>query len=131
MVRLTDHPNMTLDVYRGRNTTQLQQQIIIQFFGIITFLLQYAKPHFFSSGHFLFFFVWIICLDCTAIDTDLNNSVHCYKEAWFSCTCRHVNSPVLSMQTAKVLTRLLDVGTGLNLTSYPETTNETDKNKHG
>ena len=26
MVRLTDHPNMTLDVYRGRKTTMQQQQ---------------------------------------------------------------------------------------------------------
>ena len=26
MVRLTDHPDMTLDVYRGRKTTTQQQQ---------------------------------------------------------------------------------------------------------
>ena len=26
MVRLTDHPDMTLDVYRGRKTTMQQQQ---------------------------------------------------------------------------------------------------------
>ena len=26
VVRLTDHPNMTLDVYRGRKTTMQQQQ---------------------------------------------------------------------------------------------------------
>ena len=26
MVRVTDHPNMTLDVYRGRKTTIQQQQ---------------------------------------------------------------------------------------------------------
>ena len=28
MVRLTDHPHMTLDVYRGRKTTMQQQQPI-------------------------------------------------------------------------------------------------------
>ena len=28
MVRLTDRPDMTLDVYRGRKTTMQQQQII-------------------------------------------------------------------------------------------------------
>ena len=27
VVRLTDHPDMTLDVYRGRKTTMQQQQI--------------------------------------------------------------------------------------------------------
>ena len=31
MVRLTDHPDMTLDVYRGRKTTTQQQQ---QFYKI-------------------------------------------------------------------------------------------------
>ena len=30
VVRLTDRPNMTLDVYRGRETT-IQQQQILQF----------------------------------------------------------------------------------------------------
>ena len=29
MVRLTDRPDMTLDVYRGRKTTMQQQQICI------------------------------------------------------------------------------------------------------
>ena len=34
MVRLTDRPDMTLDVYRGRKTTmQQQQQQIISFFN--------------------------------------------------------------------------------------------------
>ena len=28
MVRLTDRPDMTLDVYRGRKTTMQQQQLI-------------------------------------------------------------------------------------------------------
>ena len=27
MVRLSDHPDMTLDVYRGRKTTMQQQQL--------------------------------------------------------------------------------------------------------
>ena len=30
MVRLTDRPDMTLDVYRGRKTTMQQQQQIFQ-----------------------------------------------------------------------------------------------------
>ena len=28
VVRLTDHPDMTLDVYRGRKTTMQQQQLL-------------------------------------------------------------------------------------------------------
>ena len=31
VVRLTDHPDMTLDVYRGRKTTMQQQQSSNQF----------------------------------------------------------------------------------------------------
>ena len=31
VVRLTDRPNMTLDVYRGRKTTMQQQQIFLPF----------------------------------------------------------------------------------------------------
>ena len=30
VVRLTDRPDMTLDVYRGRKTTMQQQQILLQ-----------------------------------------------------------------------------------------------------
>ena len=30
VVRLTDHPDMTLDVYRGRKTTIQQEQPLIQ-----------------------------------------------------------------------------------------------------
>ena len=37
MVRLTDHPDMTLDVYRGRKTTKQQQQQIKKKTIIFTF----------------------------------------------------------------------------------------------
>ena len=33
MVRLTDRPDMTLDVYRGRKTTIQQQQMFWDFFS--------------------------------------------------------------------------------------------------
>ena len=33
MVRLTDRPDMTLDVYRGRKTTMQQQQNPANFYG--------------------------------------------------------------------------------------------------
>ena len=36
VVGLTDHPDMTLDVYRGRKTTNLQQQQHIRVFRSIT-----------------------------------------------------------------------------------------------
>ena len=35
MVRLTDRPDMTLDVYRGRKTTQQQQQQTLQVTGYL------------------------------------------------------------------------------------------------
>ena len=40
MVRLTDRPDMTLDVYRGRKTTKQQQQLIkLTRFNLFTFLI--------------------------------------------------------------------------------------------
>ena len=33
MVRLTDRPDMTLDVYRGRKTTIQQQQVRLQYWA--------------------------------------------------------------------------------------------------
>ena len=40
VVRLTDRPDMTLDVYRGRKTTiqQQQQMIIIHFLSIMGYV---------------------------------------------------------------------------------------------
>ena len=46
VVRLTDRPDMTLDVYRGRRTTMQQQQqfilslVILSFFGLCGLKLQ-------------------------------------------------------------------------------------------
>ena len=37
MARLTDHPDMTLDVYRGRKTTMQQQQNTPFFFFFVLF----------------------------------------------------------------------------------------------
>ena len=34
MVRLTDRPDMTLDVYRGRKTTMQQQQQVFNFLKV-------------------------------------------------------------------------------------------------
>ena len=39
VVRLTDRPDMTLDVYRGRKTTMQQQVKQIKFECFLTFLL--------------------------------------------------------------------------------------------
>ena len=40
VVRLTDRPDMTLDVYRGRKTTMQQQQSIL-FFLLLTLCVQF------------------------------------------------------------------------------------------
>ena len=34
VVRLTDRPDMTLDVYRGRKTTNQQQQLLLRIFSV-------------------------------------------------------------------------------------------------
>ena len=43
VVRLTDHPDMTLDVYRGRKATMQQQQQSIYLYGIQIKLLKYHQ----------------------------------------------------------------------------------------
>ena len=42
VVRLTDRPNMTLDVYRGRKTTIQQQQQSAIFFSLVYSLLLFG-----------------------------------------------------------------------------------------
>ena len=49
VVRLTDRPDMTLDVYRGRKTTMQQQQILFPFF--IFLVLVILAYHYFPSFH--------------------------------------------------------------------------------
>ena len=48
VVRLTDRPDMTLDVYRGRKTTKQQQQQQYIFSGIVICIIeqtQFTKEH--------------------------------------------------------------------------------------
>ena len=47
MVRLTDRPDMTLDVYRGRKTTMQQQQHIIYRY---TFYAKVKKWHIYLAA---------------------------------------------------------------------------------
>ena len=58
MVRLTDHPDMTLEVYYGRKTTMQQQQKIHCFYVLALFVLvQCADTSDMSLfGGILFFF---------------------------------------------------------------------------
>ena len=49
VVRLTDRPDMTLDVYRGRKTTMQQQQI----FDVTRFSLVVSAPHYRKLGYLL------------------------------------------------------------------------------
>ena len=44
VVRLTDHPDMTLDVYRGRKTTMQQHTIEVQSNGTGTSVHQVLAP---------------------------------------------------------------------------------------
>ena len=46
VVRLTDRPDMTLDVYRGRKTIQQQQQLIIiaSTFSLDDILFPFTRP---------------------------------------------------------------------------------------
>ena len=44
VVRLTDRPNMTLDVYRGRKTTMQQQQQLNERSKLIMSLFYYDHP---------------------------------------------------------------------------------------
>ena len=39
VVRLTDHPDMTLDVYRGHKTTVQQQQILSRALSLLFYIL--------------------------------------------------------------------------------------------
>ena len=50
MVRLTDRPDMTLDVYRGRKTTMQQVPLLAK--GLITKYCHFKEAyHRFESGH--------------------------------------------------------------------------------
>ena len=52
VVRLTDRPDMTLDVYCGRKTTtQQQQQKLILLGGSTSFFLDFLIIPFRSKGH--------------------------------------------------------------------------------
>ena len=51
MVRLTDRPDMTLDVYHGRKTTMQQQQLL----GLIHYILKGLLPSFNINVKLLFF----------------------------------------------------------------------------
>ena len=42
MVRLTDRPDMTLDVYRGRKTT-MQQKVLLIFMNLILPVQEFVK----------------------------------------------------------------------------------------
>ena len=54
MVTLTDRPDMTLDVYRGRKTTKQQQQQIVSFLlsivCIVSWFLYLPSSHQFPGG---------------------------------------------------------------------------------
>ena len=43
VVRLTDRPDMTLDVYRGRKTTMQQQQIFNPVIFVVSMCLKFAN----------------------------------------------------------------------------------------
>ena len=55
MVRLTDRPEMTLDVYRGRKTTQQHttnlQILLISLHLILSYLLCFSDTQLFDYGH--------------------------------------------------------------------------------
>ena len=55
VVRLTDHPNMTLDVYRGRKTTIQQQQPIFPNSELLIWML--LEPN--VTDHFYFDSVYL------------------------------------------------------------------------
>ena len=50
LVRLTDRPDMTLDVYRGRKTTTQQQQQKSNFFVIKTTAKKVCQTFFYLKG---------------------------------------------------------------------------------
>ena len=54
MVRLTDRPDMTLDVYRGRKTT-IQKQQSFSFNMPITKPIRYVDDYFYEYGQYSFF----------------------------------------------------------------------------
>ena len=56
VVRLTDRPDMTLDVYRGRKTTTQQQQMPILAMHLIcnSICLRGAQDHYGPLVHFMF-----------------------------------------------------------------------------
>ena len=51
VVRLTDHPDMILDVYRGRKTTIQQQQHQWSDFCIYVFMLLFSFSILVTGGH--------------------------------------------------------------------------------
>ena len=51
MVRLTDRPDMTLDVYRGRKTTNQHQSTILKVFGKNFYTMQSIMMIRESSGN--------------------------------------------------------------------------------
>ena len=54
VVRLTDRPDMTLDVYRGRKTTiQQQQQLVQKTAKVIYFYLDYFSSVIYKNKIFL------------------------------------------------------------------------------
>ena len=62
VVRLTDRPNMTLDVYRGRKTTmQQQQQCFPTIFRIFFFCLSYVIKGFMESFPWLWLYCCMVC----------------------------------------------------------------------
>ena len=69
VVRLTDRPDMTLDVYRGRKTTiQQQQQISLYIIGSIVqySIVQYSTVHFST-------------VQCSAVQHSTVNVIQKYK----------------------------------------------------
>ena len=49
--RLTDHPDMTLDVYRGRKTTiQYNTKMHQHYLGLAVFIVQFRKSYMLSSA---------------------------------------------------------------------------------
>ena len=54
VVRLTDHPDMTLDVYRGRKTTMQQQQQKLSSVNVLTWRLH---PESFFGDFFSFVYM--------------------------------------------------------------------------
>ena len=54
VVRLTDRPDMTLDVYRGRKTTMQQQQQLKQGMKIVTVSVYLVNLKKWSQSHYNF-----------------------------------------------------------------------------